>query len=143
MHAFADLVPRFEERFSASLPFPESPATIYEPCRYFLQLGGKRIRPVLCLMANELFDEINEDAWYGAFGIELFHNFTLIHDDIMEKRKVVKKLYSKCPIPCIFINLIKKLISHQAQDRADTLASKLQKIPAWFIYGGWRFWERQ
>lgn len=85
MHSFTDLVSKFEERFIASLPFPGSPATIYEPCRYFLQLGGKRIRPVLCLMGSELFDEISEDAWHGAFGIELFHNFTLIHDDIMDK----------------------------------------------------------
>ena len=85
MHSFTDLVNQFEERFIASLPFPDTPATIYDPCRYFLQLGGKRIRPVLCLMGSELFDEISEDAWHGAFGIELFHNFTLIHDDIMDK----------------------------------------------------------
>ena len=85
MHSFTDLVPAFEERFTTSLPFAQFPGTLYEPCRYFLQLGGKRIRPVLCLMANELFDKINEDAWHGAFGIELFHNFTLIHDDIMDK----------------------------------------------------------
>ena len=55
------------------------------PIEYFLQLGGKRIRPVLCLMGNELFDEINPDAWHVATAIELFHNFTLIHDDIMDK----------------------------------------------------------
>ncbi len=85
MHSFTDLVPAFEERFTASLPFSQFPATLYEPCRYFLQLGGKRIRPVMCLMANELFTDIGEDAWHGAFGIELFHNFTLIHDDIMDK----------------------------------------------------------
>ena len=85
MHSFTVLVNQFEERFINSLPFPETPATIYDPCRYFLKLGGKRIRPVMCLMGNELFNEINEDAWHGAFGIELFHNFTLIHDDIMDK----------------------------------------------------------
>ena len=85
MHSFTDLVPAFEERFTASLPFSQFPATLYEPCRYFLQLGGKRLRPVMCLMGNELFAEISEDAWHGAFGIELFHNFTLIHDDIMDK----------------------------------------------------------
>ena len=85
MHSFTELVSKFEERFTNSLPFPVSPATLYDPCRYFLQLGGKRVRPVLCLMGNELFDEISEDAWHGAFGIELFHNFTLIHDDIMDK----------------------------------------------------------
>ena len=85
MHSFSQLVPLFEERFTASLPFPKQLHTLYEPCRYFLTIGGKRIRPVLCLMANELFEEISEDAWYAAMGIELFHNFTLIHDDIMDK----------------------------------------------------------
>ncbi len=85
MHSFTDLVTSFEERFSATLPFPEQPATLYDPCRYLLTLGGKRIRPVLCLMANELFEEISENAWHGAFAVELFHNFTLIHDDIMDK----------------------------------------------------------
>ena len=85
MHSFNDLAPAFEERFTSSLPFSQFPPTLYEPCRYFLKLGGKRVRPVLCLMANELFDKISEDAWHAAFGIELFHNFTLIHDDIMDK----------------------------------------------------------
>ena len=85
MHSFTDLVATFETRFTDSLPFSQTPATLYDPCRYLLQLGGKRIRPVLCLMGNELFNDISEDAWYGAFGIELFHNFTLIHDDIMDK----------------------------------------------------------
>lgn len=85
MHTFTNLVAAFENRFSASLPFPGEPATLYDPCRYLLDIGGKRIRPVLCLMACELFDEINDDAWHSAAAIELFHNFTLIHDDIMDK----------------------------------------------------------
>lgn len=65
--------------------FPAEPASLYEPNEYFLRLGGKRIRPVLCLMGNELVDDIKEDAWHVATAIELFHNFTLIHDDIMDK----------------------------------------------------------
>ena len=85
MHSFTELVQEFEERFTGSLPFPMGPESLYEPCRYLLQLGGKRIRPVLCLMGNELVGEVNEDAWHAAVGIELFHNFTLIHDDIMDK----------------------------------------------------------
>ena len=85
MQSFTDLVTAFESRFAVSLPFPEQPVTLYDPCRYLLQLGGKRIRPILCLMGNELFGEISEDAWHGASGIELFHNYTLIHDDIMDK----------------------------------------------------------
>lgn len=64
--------------------FPSDPASLYEPNDYFLKLGGKRIRPVLCLMGNELFDDIKEDAWHVGTAIELFHNFTLIHDDIMD-----------------------------------------------------------
>lgn len=85
MHSFNELTVLFEERFSASLPFPQQPASLYDPCRYLLDLGGKRVRPVLCLMGNELFAEIGDDAWHAAMGIELFHNFTLIHDDIMDK----------------------------------------------------------
>lgn len=65
--------------------FPAEPATLYDPNVYFLQMGGKRVRPVLCLMGNELFDEIRADAWHVGTAIELFHNFTLIHDDIMDK----------------------------------------------------------
>ena len=65
--------------------FPAEPASLYTPNEYFLKLGGKRIRPVLCLMGNELFDAISADAWHVGTAIELFHNFTLIHDDIMDK----------------------------------------------------------
>lgn len=60
------------------------PASLYEPGEYFLGIGGKRIRPVMCLMGNELFDDITTDAYHVATAIELFHNFTLIHDDIMD-----------------------------------------------------------
>ena len=68
-----------------SASFSASTRIFYDPNEYFLNVGGKRIRPVLCLMGNELFDEIKPDAWEVATAIELFHNFTLIHDDIMDK----------------------------------------------------------
>ena len=84
MQSFETLSKQFAERF-ATRHFPEQPASLYEPNEYFLKLGGKRIRPVLCLMGNELFDEIIPDSWNAATAIELFHNFTLIHDDIMDK----------------------------------------------------------
>jgi geranylgeranyl diphosphate synthase type II len=83
MHSFEELSNAFKEKFSGN-HFPEQPATLYNPGTYFLGLGGKRIRPVICLMGNELFDDINPDAWHVATAIELFHNFTLIHDDIMD-----------------------------------------------------------
>lgn len=84
MHTFEELSAQFIDKFSTD-HFPAQPQTLYDPNRYFLQLGGKRVRPVLCLMGNELFDEINPDSWPVANAIELFHNFTLIHDDIMDR----------------------------------------------------------
>ncbi len=84
MHSFQDLSAQFSIRFNNE-HFPQEPRSLYDPNRYFLQLGGKRVRPVACLMGNELFDTIIEDAWQVATAIELFHNFTLIHDDIMDK----------------------------------------------------------
>lgn len=83
MYFLKDLVKEFAEKFSVE-HFPKQPSTLYEPNNYFLSIGGKRIRPVMCLMGNELFDEINVDAYHVATAIELFHNFTLIHDDIMD-----------------------------------------------------------
>lgn len=74
----------FEQYFSHR-HFPKFPATLYDPLEDFLLNSGKRVRPVLCLMGNELFGEINADAFHAAAAVELFHNFTLIHDDIMDK----------------------------------------------------------
>jgi len=84
MHSFKLLSEKFELHFE-KIHFPDEPSSLYKPAEYFIKLGGKRIRPVLCLMGNELFDEINADAWHTATAVELFHNFTLIHDDIMDK----------------------------------------------------------
>jgi geranylgeranyl diphosphate synthase, type II len=83
MHSFKELSELFSSKFQQN-HFPEQPINLYEPCHYFLQIGGKRIRPVLCLLGNELFDEIKQDAFEVAAAIELFHNFTLIHDDMMD-----------------------------------------------------------
>lgn len=83
MHSFKELSPIFEEKFSKR-HFPEEPKNLYDAAQYLLTLGGKRIRPIMCLMGNELFGEINPDAYHVATAIELFHNFTLVHDDIMD-----------------------------------------------------------
>jgi geranylgeranyl diphosphate synthase type II len=83
MHSFKELSGAFAIHFKTS-HFPKEPASLYKANDYFLGLGGKRIRPVMCLMGNELFDTIHADAWQVATAIELFHNFTLIHDDIMD-----------------------------------------------------------
>ena len=84
MQNFEALSGQFTQRFNTA-HFPHKPSSLYDPNRYFLQLGGKRVRPVMVLMGNELFNDIGEDAWNVATAVELFHNFTLIHDDIMDK----------------------------------------------------------
>ena len=84
MFSFEEISADFSRSFSAK-HFPAAPTSLYEPAEYFLTIGGKRIRPAMCLMANELFGNINPDAYHVATAIELFHNFTLIHDDIMDK----------------------------------------------------------
>ena len=97
MQSFEILSQQFALHFNKR-HFPEEPASLYDPNEYFLKLGGKRVRPVLCLMGNELFDEIKEDAWHVGTAIELFHNFTLIHDDIMDKaplRRGMETVHSK------------------------------------------------
>lgn len=67
-----------------SLEIPFSPENLYAPLRYFLSLGGKRTRPTLSLLACKMFGENAEKAIKVALAIELFHNFSLIHDDIMD-----------------------------------------------------------
>ncbi|MBS4066193.1 MAG: polyprenyl synthetase family protein [Chitinophagaceae bacterium] len=84
MNSFTELLKKFEDYFNVR-HFPASPATLYDPAQYILGIGGKRVRPVCVLMGNELFDDIHQDAYYAAASVELFHNFTLIHDDIMDK----------------------------------------------------------
>lgn len=84
MHSFSELSRIFEEKFSIR-HFPEHTNTLYDPAQYILQLKGKRVRPVAVLMGSELFGEVPADAYHVAAAIELFHNFSLIHDDIMDK----------------------------------------------------------
>jgi len=84
MHSFTELSGIFEEKFNKR-HFPNHTETLYDPAQYILGLKGKRIRPVCVLMGNELFGDINPDAFHVAAAVELFHNFSLIHDDIMDK----------------------------------------------------------
>jgi len=64
---------------------PELPSNLYEPIRYILALGGKRLRPVLTLLASEMFEGELKSALAPAIAIEIFHNFTLVHDDILDR----------------------------------------------------------
>lgn len=72
------------EKEITTYSFPKDPKNLYEPLSYFLSLGGKRIRPALTLMGAELFGKGVQEAIPAALAVEYFHNFTLIHDDIMD-----------------------------------------------------------
>ncbi|MDD6025085.1 MAG: polyprenyl synthetase family protein [bacterium] len=82
---------QYLERVNAaieSLPYPAQPAHLYEPISYTMALGGKRIRPVLVLMACEAVGGDIEKAIMPAVGLEMYHNFTLLHDDVMDKADI-------------------------------------------------------
>lgn len=72
----------------ATLPLERDPQGLYAPIRYVLSLGGKRIRPVLMLMAYNLYHDDVKPCLMPAIGIETFHNFTLLHDDLMDRAEV-------------------------------------------------------
>ena len=82
-----------------NLKFAAEPAGLYDPLRYMMEIGGKRIRPRLCLTTYSLFkDSFSEEILVPASAIEVFHSFTLIHDDIMDKadvRRGVPTVYRK------------------------------------------------
>lgn len=74
------------EKLFEEMEFPHEPAGLYDPLRYMISIGGKRIRPRLCLTAYSLFkDTLGEELMQPAAALEVFHSFTLIHDDIMDK----------------------------------------------------------
>lgn len=70
--------------YMASLPYNRQPARLYDPIRYVLSMGGKRIRPSLMLMAYNLFKDDPQTVLPQACALETFHNFTLLHDDLMD-----------------------------------------------------------
>lgn len=82
-----------------NLRFTAEPAGLYDPLRYMIEIGGKRIRPRLCLTAYALYkDDLTEEILSPAAALEVFHSFTLIHDDIMDKadvRRGVPTVYRK------------------------------------------------
>jgi geranylgeranyl diphosphate synthase type II len=83
MQKLAEYQSILEDRIS-KISFPEQPKNLYEPLSYFMTLGGKRTRPVLSMLGCNLFGIPGLKAVNAAMAVELFHNFTLIHDDIMD-----------------------------------------------------------
>lgn len=84
MFTFNAILQKIEQEI-AQLQFTYPPQSLYEPIEYTLSLGGKRIRPALVLMAYNLYKEDVEAAIKPALGLEVFHNFTLLHDDLMDE----------------------------------------------------------
>lgn len=76
------------ENYIESLPYDRKPFSLYEPIKYTLALGGKRIRPHLMLMAYSLYKDDPQSILEQAIGLETYHNFTLLHDDLMDNADV-------------------------------------------------------
>ncbi len=87
MLKFEEYLAKVNDAISA-IPYPKEPSQLYQPIAYTMALGGKRLRPVLTLMACEAMGSDANLAIDAAVGIELFHNFTLLHDDVMDKAAV-------------------------------------------------------
>lgn len=81
----SDYLRELSDKAIASLGVSPEADKLFSPVRYILSIGGKRLRPVMCLMACNLFKDKIDEAVMPAVGIEVFHNFTLIHDDIIDK----------------------------------------------------------
>jgi len=76
------------ERHIQTISMPDNPPELYDPVKYVLSLGGKRIRPALVLLACDLYSGGMESALMPALAIEIFHNFTLLHDDVMDRSEL-------------------------------------------------------
>lgn len=87
MKNYKELIQKVKEVFDEE-SFVKAPTGLYEPIEYTLRLGGKRLRPVMLLAANQMFDGQEENVRNAAIGIETFHNFTLLHDDLMDKSPI-------------------------------------------------------
>ncbi|MCR5454929.1 MAG: polyprenyl synthetase family protein [Bacteroidales bacterium] len=90
MKSFDELRTLVEDKLQ-NMALPAQPANFYEPIRYILSLGGKRLRPVFALMACNIFSDDVAAAVKPAAGMEIFHNFTLLHDDIMDNSRLRRK----------------------------------------------------
>ena len=87
MYTLKQCQKKIEDKIS-TVHYPENPQILYDPIDYTLQSGGKRIRPSLLLLAYNLFDEKIDNALDAALAIEVFHNFTLLHDDLMDNSPI-------------------------------------------------------
>lgn len=118
------------------LELPKSPSNLYDPIKYILQIGGKRVRPMLAMLAYQLYKEDVEKVILPILALEVFHNFTLIHDDIMDEaplrrgnKTVHTKWNSNIAILSGDVMMVKAygLISHTPKELLPTILTKFNK----------------
>ena len=121
--------------FLAQTNFSGQPSELYEPIAYTILQSGKRLRPMLCLLANDLFDGDEQQALWPALALETFHNFTLIHDDIMDKaplRRGMETVYQKWNADIAILSgdamLAKAFQFALKPDKGAELAQQLGKV---------------
>lgn len=131
MRTTKELSQLFDNYLAAHQP-DVPPESLYEPYKYLLSLGGKRLRPLLVLMACELYSVDSTKALPQAYAIELFHNFTLVHDDIMDQaalRRGSPTVHTKYGMPSAILSgdvmlvyAYRYLIENQPQNLSQLLA---------------------
>lgn len=135
-------------RIMAELTFPAQPSGLYEPIRYTLDGGGKRIRPVLTLAAADAFGAGCDAAVMQAAGIEMFHNFTLLHDDVMDRadlrrgRPTVHRRWNESTAILsgdTMLTLASQLITSNCDDRRFRAVSDIFNRTAIEIYEGQQY----
>lgn len=80
----ADEILNMVNEFLGNLPYDRKPYSLYEPVKYVLSMGGKRIRPTLMLLSYNIFKNDPEKILMNAVALETYHNYTLLHDDLMD-----------------------------------------------------------
>ena len=131
-----DALKTYQQTFETALKNMASkpiPSGLYRPIDYLLSLGGKRLRPVLVLMAAEAFGKKQEEALSGALAVEIFHNFTLMHDDIMDAaplRRGAATVHHKWNVNTAILSGDAMLIqAYQAlEEYSDPLYGKLNRL---------------
>ena len=121
--------------FLAQTDFGGQPKELYEPIAYTILQSGKRLRPMLCLLANEMYEGDEQEALWPALALETFHNFTLIHDDIMDKaplRRGMETVYQKWNADIAILSgdaMLAKAFQYALKPRKGAeLAQQLSKV---------------
>jgi geranylgeranyl diphosphate synthase type II len=116
------------------LDWKREPYGLYEPIEYTLSLGGKRLRPMLAVLASQIFNGNKQDVIPAALALEVFHNFTLIHDDVMDKAQVRRgqpTVHTKWDENTAILSGDQMMIEAYKQI-AELSDSKLPQVLRWF-----------